>query len=161
MRRILALTLLAALGLWGGTSLGRLLASDEDRIRWAFMEGVDGFNAGRPGTAVSPLAEDWYCRSTGVHRDTLHQALVGMAFQERGRAGGRTGWHLALPRELLRIDVRDDDTARARFELSLSRRRGEELDPVWRLAVDAELREEGGGWKVWKSAYDTVEGRRP
>jgi hypothetical protein len=161
VRRILALALLAVLGFWGGRALWRSFAADEDRIRWMLADAVTAFNAGRPKSTVAPLAEDWHDRTSGVHRDTLLNALIAMSFQERGRGASRTGWELALPENLLDIDVLDGDDAAARFELVLSRRRGEELEPTWRMAIDAELRRGGDGWEIWRSGYRTLEGNRP
>jgi hypothetical protein len=159
VRRILALAVLAVVGFWGGCALWRSFADDESKIRWLLEDAVLAFNSSRPGYAVAPLADDWYDRTSGVHRDTLKSVLIGQSLQARG--GKREmPWHLSLPRETLVIQVRED-TATAAFELVLKPRDDEDSDERWRLAVRAELVDGDDGWKIAASSHETLAGRRP
>jgi len=155
VKRYLALAALVVGGFFGARALWHALASDETKIRWALEAAVADFNGPLPGYAVSPLAKDWYCRTSGVHRDTLKYALSAFGRQEREGA-----WILELPPESLSITVAGDAAASA-FELELSRERADASEVVWRLAVDAEWRDGDGGWKIASSSYTTLEGRRP
>ena len=140
---------------WGGYAVWRSLAPDESKIRWALEEAVRDFNDGRPGYSVAPLAEGWYDTTSGVHRDTLHRALIGMKWQERDG-----DWRLVMPPESLSIDV-SDGAAQSTFELRLGRERGGAIEVQWRFAIDADWRDTSDGWKIERSTHRTLEGRRP
>ena len=159
MRRILALAVLAVVGFWGGCALWRSFADDASKIRWKLLDAVAAFNASRPGYAVAPLADDWFDRTSGVHRDTLKGALIAMSWQERGGKRGMP-WHLELPEDTLAIQVRED-TATATFELVLSRPDDADSTDGWRIAVDAELADGDDGWEIVASSHETLAGRRP
>ena len=140
---------------WGGCAVWRSLAPDDSKIRWALEEAVQDFNDGRPGYSVAPLAEEWYDATSGVHRDTLHRALIGMKWQERDG-----DWRLVMPAESLMIDV-GDGAATTTFELQLGRERESEVEVQWRFAIDADWSDTKDGWKIVRSSHRTLEGRRP
>jgi hypothetical protein len=159
VRRILALAAIAVVAFWGGCALWRGFADDETKIRWMLDDAVASFNAGRPRSAVAPFSADWYDRTTGIHKDTLQNALTAMAWQERGNSSGPP-WNLVLAEDSLAIDV-FDGRAQATFELVLSQRRGETWSEQWHLAIDADLADGDDGWEIVESSHRTLEGRRP
>jgi len=159
VQRILTLAALALLLAWGACAARRALASDEAQIRWLFAGAAEGFNAGRPGSAVAPLAETWWDRTNGIHKDTLHQILVAMVFQDKD-AHGRFLWKVDVPEDRLAITVNDDDTAHATLEASFARKRGDERDPLWSIAIEADLRDGDDGWEVVATEHRTLSGGR-
>jgi hypothetical protein len=159
VQRILALAAVALLLAWGACVARRALASDETRIRWLIDGAVEGFNAGRPGSAVAPLADTWWDRTSGLHKDTLHQLLVGMAFQDKD-ARGRFLWRVDVPADKVAIEVGADGTAHAKLEAAFARKREDALEPMWTIAVDADLRAGDGGWEVVGTEHRTLSGSR-
>ncbi len=157
VQRILLGAALALLAAWGAWALRRALVSDETRIRWRIEEALEAFNAGRPGSAVEPLAEDWYDRTNGLHKDTLHQILVGVLMQERGAREGFP-WVLALNEETLTIAVGSEGRAESSLEASLARRRGDALETTWRVVIQAEWRDGEDGWQVVSTEHQTLSG---
>ena len=157
MQRILTLAALALLLAWGACTAWRKLESDETRIRRLIAESAQGFNAGRPGTAVEPLAETWWDRTNGIHKDTLHQILVAMVFQDKD-AHGRFLWQVDVPDDRLTVEVHDDRTAHATLEAAFARKRGDEREPMWSIAIDAELRDGEDGWEVVATQHRTLSG---
>jgi hypothetical protein len=157
MSRYLSLAALALLLAWGGCALWRGLASDETQIRWRIEEVTEAFNAGRPGSAVKPLADAWWDKTSGIHKDTLHQLLVGMLFREKD-AQGRFRYAVEVPAETLVIEVLDDGTAHATLEASFFRKRNELRELKWRVAVEADFVDGDDGWEIVATEHWTLAG---
>ena len=159
MARYLSLAALALLFAWGGCVLWRRLASDETQIRWRIEEAAEAFNAGRPGSAVAPLADAWFDRSSGIHKDTLHQMLVALVFQEKDEKG-RFRCSVEVPRETLVIEVQEGGKAHATLEAAFFRKRTALREPElqWRAAVEADLVDGEDGWQIVSTEHRTLEG---
>lgn len=155
MQRILTVAALALLLAWGACAARRALASDETQIRWLIEDAVEAFNAGRPGSAVAPFADDWHDRTRGIHKDTLHQVLAHTMLQERG-AGGFL-WEVSVPDESLVIEI-GDGSATAALEALFARRTDGALQVRWHIAVEAELRDGEGGWRIFRTKHATLAG---
>jgi hypothetical protein len=157
MARYLTLAALALLLAWGGCVLWRGLASDETQIRWRIEEATEAFNAARPGSTVAPLADAWWDRTSGIHKDTLHQLLVGLMLQEKDE-GGRFRYAVLVPPESLAIEVLEDGKAHATLEAAFFRTLGGERKLQWRFALEADLAEGDDGWEIVATEHRTLEG---
>jgi len=108
---------------------------------------------------VAPHADAWFDRSSGIHKDTLHQMLVALVFQEKDEKG-RFRCSVEVPRETLVIEVQEGGKAHATLEAAFFRKRTELREPElqWRAAVEADLVDGEDGWQIVATEHRTLEG---
>jgi hypothetical protein len=153
----IVLSALALLGLWlAGRGLVRFLASDETKIRWLVEQMETGYNEGKPGTCVGPLAKGW--RHEGYELD--REMLLGGLFQaarDRDKETRALRSQVALEPDSLVITVdgaRATLTAEARFR----RLRAGKWQDTWHLAIEAELEDGEDGWEIVQSRHTDLAG---
>lgn len=158
-RVLLGLAGLVLLAL-AGRALVRALASDETRIRWLVGDAVHAFNETHTKGCLAPLADEWRHQPYGVDRELLKAALVRVFFQAVDPETKAFLFEAEVDTDAMTVQVAEDGrTATIAGEALFSARRGDALDPTWRVRFSGELEKDPEkGWLVVRSAHENVEG---
>lgn len=157
MKKIfLGLTALAALYL-GGRWLWRALASDETKIRWIVERMEAGYDRGKPGACIGPLAKDWRHQGYELDRELLRGALIQATLQDRDPQTKQLLTRVDVDPATLAIEV-DGDRARLSCLATFHRLRRGTWEETWRMRAEAELQDGEDGWEIVRSAHQDLRG---
>ena len=158
LRKVLLISLLAALAFFGARALYRALASPEKKIRWRLEEMVAGFNARRARPVLDGIARDFIDRSSDLKRDDLQSILTWAYFNELDEKGEFL-WRAAFDPQEMTIEVASDKhSANVGCHVKFFHRRGAVVELDWdaQVAGTLALGEEGWQWSVVESANHTA-----
>jgi ketosteroid isomerase-like protein len=149
---------------YGVTRLYREMATDSTKVRWVVTEFVDAFNANDMDTAIAYFAPDYADESNEeqtLNRASIHAALLAAARSVDPQTK-KPKLELKTGEELIRIVELDTGAGTALISLEVSvRERGAGGRVVWKVKGTASLRRGDEGWKIVRTAHETVVGARP
>ncbi|MCY3004114.1 MAG: hypothetical protein NTV21_20145, partial [Planctomycetota bacterium] len=151
MFRKLVLVLLALPILYFGARwIVRAFESDEERIRRAVAEMVEGFNEAQGRPVLAALSKNFVDTSSGATREDVRSALIAWFFEQVDPVTKK----FLFVAELEQLDVQVDEAAReaqVSVTIRFEKRRGDTLEPWWNAAIEGVMRDGEDGWQWVKS----------
>ena len=146
----MSLAVLAVLILW------LLTGTDEDRIRGLIDDIERDFNRTRATALIQSFSSEYKDETVGIDRAELLNTFRASFFRHRDQGAYQFEVELLSDAEI----AVDDDRATARGELLLrdAQSRG---SVMWRVDLTLDFIREGSSWRVHRSRWKTLEGRRP
>lgn len=135
------------------------VVSPEEAVRERIYETAASFDDGDVSDVMAAFTEDWRDRTGGLGRDELHDALLYALVLLRQR--GRVLTAMVDPDSVVVELGAEEKSAQAHFEVTLGERHDDEVRPVWKVAVDADLVLQEGEWRFASSSHRTLSGHPP
>lgn len=160
MKRILLILVAAVVIFFAGRAVGRALVSDETKIQRLVAEMVEGFNETRMDPVRDGLDLNFLDETYGADRELVRMALAHLFFGSNDPVTKKFLYQAEHTVGPVTITKDADGTPHATtdVEIAFSKRKGDVLEPTWKIRVHATLEKRDGGWRFFRTQTSTLSG---
>jgi hypothetical protein len=160
MKKIVLAVLAIAVLFFGGRALLRALVSDETKIGWVVDDMIEGFNETDNDQVREGLDVNFLDEAYGVDRELVRLALAHLFFNAKDPATKKFLYHAEHTLGPVAITKGESGakSATTDLEVTFSKRKGDALEPAWKIRVHATLEQKDGRWRFFRTTTSTLSG---
>lgn len=160
MKRILLAALVLAVLFFAGRAVGRALVSDETKIERLVDDMIEGFNETDNDQVREGLDVNFLDEAYGVDRELVRLALAHLFFEAKDPATKKFLYHAEHTLGPIAITENESGakSATTDLEVAFSKRKGDALEPAWKIRVHATLEKKEGRWRFFRTTTSTLSG---